>query len=64
MRCKLDGCNRVAIGKMQLCRAHGGGSRARTKKSSQELEPTMFGNMDMGMQQGMSTMEFSTAASV
>lgn len=26
VRCKLEGCNRVAIGKAQLCRAHGGGS--------------------------------------
>ena len=27
VRCKLAGCNRVAIGKVQLCRAHGGGAR-------------------------------------
>lgn len=27
VRCKLAGCNRVAIGKLQLCRAHGGGAR-------------------------------------
>lgn len=26
IRCKLEGCNRVAIGKAQLCRAHGGGA--------------------------------------
>ena len=26
VRCKLAGCNRVAIGKLQLCRTHGGGS--------------------------------------
>jgi hypothetical protein len=33
VRCKLEGCNRVAIGKLQLCRAHGGGARPRSKKS-------------------------------
>jgi hypothetical protein len=34
VRCKLEGCNRVAIGKLQLCRAHGGGIRPRSKKSN------------------------------
>ena len=29
IRCKLEGCNRVAIGKAQLCRAHGGGAHSR-----------------------------------
>lgn len=28
VRCKLEGCNRVAIGKAQLCRAHGGGANS------------------------------------
>jgi len=31
VRCKLAGCNRVAIGKVQLCRAHGGGTRPKNK---------------------------------
>ena len=32
VRCKLEGCNRVAIGKLQLCRTHGGGAtRSRNK---------------------------------
>lgn len=34
VRCKLEGCNRVAIGKLQLCRAHGGGARSRPKNRS------------------------------
>lgn len=34
MRCKLAGCNRVAIGKVQLCRAHGGGARASKNKAA------------------------------
>ena len=29
VRCKLAGCNRVAIGKVQLRRAHGGGTLPR-----------------------------------
>jgi hypothetical protein len=38
VRCKLEGCNRVAIGKLQLCRAHGGGARSRSKNSSSEAD--------------------------
>lgn len=34
VRCKLAGCNRVAIGKVQLCRAHGGGARASKNKAA------------------------------
>ena len=34
VRCKLAGCNRVAIGKVQLCRAHGGGARANKNKAA------------------------------
>jgi hypothetical protein len=35
VRCKLEGCNRVAIGKMQLCRAHGGySSRSRSNRNA------------------------------
>jgi hypothetical protein len=33
VRCKLEGCNRVAIGKLQLCRAHGGGARPRRNQN-------------------------------
>jgi hypothetical protein len=49
IRCKLAGCNRVAIGKMQLCRAHGGGSRAKVapptmeeQHETQDMEPVML----------------------
>jgi hypothetical protein len=34
VRCKLAGCNRVAIGKLQLCRAHGGGARPKHQSST------------------------------
>ena len=36
MRCKLAGCNRVAIGKVQLCRAHGGGARSKQESIPSE----------------------------
>lgn len=68
MRCKLEGCNRVAIGKMQLCRAHGGGSKARAKSSARIPAPPpmtqgmpMYGTPTM---EGYQQMEHSTAASV
>jgi hypothetical protein len=38
VRCKLEGCNRVAIGKLQLCRAHGGGARPRRNHNRSPLE--------------------------
>jgi hypothetical protein len=52
VRCKLEGCNRVAIGKNQLCRAHGGGarSRGRNRTSSPEVpleEHHIQGFLDM-----------------
>lgn len=35
VRCRLESCSRVAVGKQQLCRVHGGGSR---QKSAQRMD--------------------------
>jgi len=51
VRCKLDGCNRVAIGKMQLCRAHGGGSRAPRANPNANISPTMHHDVQHNVQQ-------------
>lgn len=42
VRCKLAGCNRVAIGKLQLCRAHGGGARPRNDGGSSSSSNIML----------------------
>jgi len=46
VRCRLESCTRVAVGKQQLCRLHGGGSSKKSSTDSGSLSPTSTYNFD------------------
>ena len=52
VRCKLAGCNRVAIGKVQLCRAHGGGCRPKNTRGTFSNKKVVLPLVSSGFTEG------------